>query len=152
MTRFIKMGAGQFLRDFRRDYHLQKSLAHRKSVLVRKEKLRKKQMKVHLAVISHDRSPGKKVSHTKLLSLAQEVKEEGFVSLYKKKELQLLCKGYAVAFLSKWNKKRLASALVAEINQHEHMPRHEETSFYCVKIVSDCQRADKIPILRVRRL
>ena len=54
------MGAGQFLRDFRRDYHLQKSLAHRKSVLVRKEKLCKKQMKVHLAVISHDRSPGKK--------------------------------------------------------------------------------------------
>jgi hypothetical protein len=120
-------------------------------VLVRKEKLHKKQMKVHLAVISHDRSPRKKVSHTKLLSLAQEVKEEGFVS-YKKKELQLLCKGYAVVFLSKWNKKRLASALVAEINQHEHMPRHEETSFYSVKIVSDCQRADKIPILRVRRL
>ena len=62
-------------------------------------------MKVHLAAIGQDRSPGKKVSHTKLLCLVQEVKADGLVSLYKKKELQLLCKGYGIASQSKWNKK-----------------------------------------------
>jgi hypothetical protein len=33
ITRYLKMGAGQFLRDFRRDYHLKKSLAHRKLLM-----------------------------------------------------------------------------------------------------------------------
>ncbi len=32
VERYMKMGAGQFLRDFRRDYHLKKSLAHYKAM------------------------------------------------------------------------------------------------------------------------
>ena len=151
VTRYFKMGAGQFLRDFRRDYHIQKSLAHRKSLMVRKEKLRKRQMKVHLAAIGQDRSPGKKVSHTKLLCLVQEVKADGLVSLYKK-ELQLLCKGYGIACQSKWNKKKLASVLTAQIHQQERMPCYEETSMYSVNIVGDSESSDRIPILRIRRV
>lgn len=146
------MGAGQFLRDFRRDYHIKKSLAHRKSLLVRKEKLRKRQMKVHLTEICKDRSTRKKVSHTKLLSLVQEIKADGLVSLYKKVELQMLCKGYAVPFLSKWNKKKLASVLTAHIHQHEDMPCHQETSYYFVDVVGDHEATERIPILRLRRL
>ena len=41
VTRYLKMGAGQFLRDFRRDYHIKKSLAHRKSLMLKKEKAKK---------------------------------------------------------------------------------------------------------------
>ena len=68
VTRYFKMGAGQFLRDFRRDYHIQKSLAHRKSLMVRKEKSRKRQMKVHLAAIGQDRSRKESVAHEVAMS------------------------------------------------------------------------------------
>ena len=53
------------------------------------------------------RSPKKKVSHTKLL--VEEVKDDGLVSLYKKKELKMLCTAYGVAFQSRWNKRELAT-------------------------------------------
>ena len=86
ITRYFRMGAGQFLRDFRRDYHLKKSLAHRKSLMVRKEKARRREMKVKLVHISHDKSPRKKVSHTKLLALVDELKVDGLVSLYRIKK------------------------------------------------------------------
>jgi hypothetical protein len=52
--RYMKMGAGQFLRDFRRDFHIKKFLAHRKAVMERKEKAREKQMKVQLPEIEQD--------------------------------------------------------------------------------------------------
>ena len=32
------MGAGKFLRDFRRDYNIKKTIAHRKAVFQRKKK------------------------------------------------------------------------------------------------------------------
>ena len=54
VERYMKMGAGQFLRDFRRDYHLRKSLAHRKAVLQRKEKANERRMKVPLKEIEQD--------------------------------------------------------------------------------------------------
>jgi hypothetical protein len=146
------MGAGQFLRDFRRDYHVKKSLAHRKSLMVRKEKMRRREMKVNLANIIHDKSPGKKVSHTKLLALVDELKEDGLVSLYKKKELQILCNAYACRFLSKWNKKQLASSLSEAIHMHEYMPCHQETSNYSVSVVDDVEDANRVPVLKIRRL
>ena len=33
IERYIKMGANQFLRDFRRDFQIKKSTAHRKAVM-----------------------------------------------------------------------------------------------------------------------
>ena len=78
------MGAGQFLRDFRRDYHLKKSLAHRKAVSQRKEKAEEKRMKVHMQQIEQDRSPSKKYSHVRLLSLVNELGYRGLVRLYAK--------------------------------------------------------------------
>ena len=54
IKRYMKMGAGQFLCDFRRDYHLKKSLAHRKAVLQRKEKANEKKMKVEVSEIEQD--------------------------------------------------------------------------------------------------
>ena len=63
VTRYLMMGAGQFLRDFRRDYHIKKSLAHRKTVLIRKEKDKGRRMKVYLSQIEQDRSHRKRSSH-----------------------------------------------------------------------------------------
>lgn len=81
------MSAGQFLQDFRRDYHNKKCLALQKSLIIKKEKARKNQMKVHLSQIEQDRGRRKWSSHIRLLALVNEVKE-GLSSLYKKSELQ----------------------------------------------------------------
>ena len=78
ITRYLKIGAGQFLQDFFRDYYPKKSLALRKSLMLRRAK---NQMKVHLAQI--DRSPRKRSSQIRLLPLVNHVKEE-ISGLYKK--------------------------------------------------------------------
>jgi hypothetical protein len=59
----MKMGAGQFFRDYRRAYYIQKSMAHRKVVLQRKEKAKKRKMKVLLKQIEEDKSVCKRRSH-----------------------------------------------------------------------------------------
>ena len=63
ITRFLKMGARQFLQDCHRDYHLKKSLALRKSLMLRREKARKNQMKVHLVQIEQYRIPRESGRH-----------------------------------------------------------------------------------------
>ena len=55
VVRYMKMGCGQFLRDFRRDFRLKKTLAHRKAVLARKQKAAEKRLKVELPSIENDR-------------------------------------------------------------------------------------------------
>jgi hypothetical protein len=96
-VRYLKMGARQFLCDFHRDYHIKKSLAHRKAVTQRKQKANEKRMKVHFQHIEQDRSLGKKVSHVRLLSLVNELKDNRLMRLYPKNELQRLCSGYNVS-------------------------------------------------------
>jgi hypothetical protein len=150
-VRYLKMGAGQFLRDFRRDYNIKKSLAHRKAVTQRKEKANEKRMKVHFQQIEQDRSPGKKVSHVRLLSLVNELKANGLMRLYTKSELQRLCSGYNVRYLSKWNKGKLSAELAHAISHCESMPNFQVTSRYVVDILREDQHV-AIPILRLRRL
>ena len=150
VTLYLKMGTGQFLRDFRRDYHIKKSLAHRKSLMLKKEKAKKGRMKVHVTQIEQDRSDGKRSSHIRLLALINEVKED-IKSYYKKAELQHLCDAYQVRFLTSWNKDRLAKALVQAIPEYDHIPCHQVTSTYTVEtVVTDAP--DRIPALRLRRV
>lgn len=155
ITRYLKMGAGQCLEDFRRNYHIKKSLAFRKSLMIRKEKARKNQMKMHLAQIQQDRSPKKRSSHIRLLALVNEVKEE-VSSLYKKSELQYLCNAYKVQFLTSWNKAKLVKAMVQAISAHDLIPLHQETSLYTVETVETEVLASnhirKVPVLRLRRV
>jgi hypothetical protein len=153
ITRYLKMGAGQFLQDFRRDYHLKKSLALRKSLMLRKEKARKNKMKVHMAQIEQDRSLRKRSSHIRLLALVNDVKEE-ICSLYKKNELQHLCNAYKVRFLTTWNKAKLAKALVQAIPTFDHIPHHQITSNYTVETVETDvpDQGLQVPVLRLRRL
>ena len=147
------MGAGQFLQDFRRDYHIKKSMALRKSLMLRKEKARKNQMKVHLAQIEQDRSPRKQSSHIRLLPLINDVNEE-ISSLYKKPELQQLCNAYKVRFRTTWNKAKLAKALVQAIPAYDHIPHHHITSIYTVETVENDvpDQVRQVPVLRLRRL
>ncbi len=70
VERYMKMGAGQFLRDFRRDYHLK-----------------------NLWPITR---PWKRISHACLLSLINELTHKGLILLYTKCNLQQLCSAYNV--------------------------------------------------------
>mgnify|MGYP002804182759 CR=1 FL=1 len=151
VTRYMKMGAGQFLRDYRRDYHIQKSLAHRKAVLQRKAKAKEKKMKVHLKQIEQDKSVRKRCSHIRLLSLVNELGVMGLKRQYTKKELSILCDAYAVDSLSSWNKTKLSTVLSAKIVQCEFMPRHQVTSLYTVDVQEE-HNSNNIPVLKLHRI
>ena len=101
ILRYLRMGVGQFLRDFRKDYQLKKSLAHRKAVLQKKEKADTKKMKVHIPQIEQDKSRNKQLSHLRLRTLLSNVKAQGLRSMYSKKELQQLCDAYNVQIMSR---------------------------------------------------
>ena len=109
-------------------------------------------MKVKLVSINHDKSPRKKVSHTKLLALVDELRVGGLAFLYKKEDLKVLCNAYACRFLSKRNKKQLASSLSEAIHMNMDMPCHQETSNYSVHVVHDVEDTNRVPVLRLRRL
>ena len=145
------MGAGQFLRDFRKDYHVKKTVAHRKAVMERKEKAEEKRTKVNIREIELDRSVDKRASHGRLLALLSQVKEVGIACLYKKEELRKLCDVYNVHFTSRWNKQKLAMELCHSIPQFDGIPSHQTTSRYAVNIVEPCV-STSIPVLRLTRL
>ena len=145
------MGAGQFLREFRRDYHLKRSLAHRSAVLERKEKAKENQMKVKLPEVEQDWSRGKKVSHARLQALIAEIGENGVKRIYKKHELQHLCRAYSIIDRPNWNKAKLSSELVRAVALYDAIPCHQQTSVYTVEsIVQDVP--SRIPILKFRRI
>ncbi len=153
VERYMKMGAGQFLRDFRRDYHLRKSLAHRKAVLQRKEKANERRMKVPLKEIEQDRSPGKRISHARLLSLVNKLTHKGLIRLYTKCDLQRLCSAYDVRCLVRWNKEKIASELALTIPQRENMPSHQILSRYTVvQAGSEADSPHHISRLTIRRM
>ena len=66
---YVKMGIGEFLRDFRGDIEWKKAEAHRKKVQMRTEKKEKKAEKVKIVDIKDDQTPGKKSSHPKLKAM-----------------------------------------------------------------------------------
>ena len=121
----MKMGCGQFLRGFRRDFHLKKSMAHWKAVLQRKEKAAEKRLKVELETIENDRSPLKRSSHVRLLALISQVKEKGVMRLYTKNELQKLCSAYGVNYMTRWNKSKIAKELTLKVASCTEMPCHD---------------------------
>ena len=150
ILRYLRMGVGQFLRDFRKDYQLKKSLAHRKAVLQKKEKADTKKMKVHIPQIEQDKSRNKQLSHLRLRTLLSNVKAQGLRSMYSKKELQQLCDAYNVQIMSRWNKTKLASDLAEAVLGHESMPSPQVLSSYRTIFVG--KEGDRLPVLRITRL
>lgn len=89
ITRYVKMGVGEFLREFRRDFKLQKTEAHRKKV-VEKKKKDLVSSKVTLQSMKEDNSTNKKVSHLRLQAMVNE-KETIFQStVYSKGEIVIV--------------------------------------------------------------
>lgn len=151
VIRYVKMGAGQFLRDFRKNYQLQKTFAHRKSLMQKKEKASKKKLKVHIPQVEKDASRGKKLSHLRLRALVEKMNAEGLQSLYQKNELQKLCDAYNVIYVLRWNKKQLAKDLAQAILQNEAIPAPQVLSCYRSELLEK-DREDRIPVIRIRRM
>jgi hypothetical protein len=147
---YLRMGVGQFRRDFRKDYQLKKSLAHRKAVLQKKEKANAKKMKVHLPQVEQDKSRNKQLSHLRLRALVGKINAEGLRGMYSKKELQQLCDAYNVQFMSRWNKTKLASDLAEAVFRHESMPSPQVLSNYHALLVE--KEGQRLPVLRISRL
>ena len=149
----MKMGAGQFLRDFRRDYHITKSLAHRKAVLQRKAKAEERKLKVSFQRFELDRSVDKRSSHIGLLALVSKLGHNGVKRLYTKKELQTLCLAYGVPYKSSWNKEKLSSVLSVKVSECTCVPYPPIMSRYEVNTTHpQDDNAGQIPTLRIRRI
>ena len=67
ITRYIKMGVGEFLREFRRDFKIQKTDAHRKKVVEKKKDLISS--KLTLKTMQEDNTLNMKNSHTLLQTM-----------------------------------------------------------------------------------
>ena len=153
VIRYFKLGAGQFLRDFRREFHLKKAMAHRKAVLEKKMRAEEKSRKVEISDLENDRSSNKSTSHLRLVALAVQIKEDGFVRLYKKAELRQLCEAYMGSVVAKWNERRIAKELLQKLAICDKMPCHQSLSRYVVEELPPTTDARKqMPVLRLRRV
>lgn len=144
------MGAGQFLRDYRRSTKTRKALAHRKMVLQRKQKAQTRSMKVHLPQIKQDRSPFKQVSHGRLVALVDHSKEQGLKKLYTKCELEKLCSAYGIDCRSSWNKSKLAQELSSSIRSNTYIPVFQVLNEFTVNAVPNDHNQQAIPRLILR--
>lgn len=120
---YINMGASQFLRDFRRESYIQKSVELRKRVLQRKERTKEKSDSVSFQDILKDRSENKKVSHGRLVAfLHQHQGNASLARVYSKAQLVSLCEAYDLRLSARSSKSVLAEALSNAIRQCAYVP------------------------------
>ena len=130
VTRYIKMGVGEYLREFRREFHLQKTEAHRKKVAEKKKKNDLVSSKVTITLIRGDTSANKRNSHQRLQAMVSQQGQIFQTSVYNKGEVQLLCKAYGVSFRRSDSKAKLSEKLVPQIQgtqQFLHLAAFEES-------------------------
>ena len=120
VTRYVKMGVAEYLREFRREFHRQKTEAHRKKVAERKKKSDLVSSKVTVASIKGDTSANKRSSHLRLQSMISQQGQIFQTSVYTKGEVQMLCKAYGVSFRRSDSKAKLSEKLVPQIQGVQH--------------------------------
>ena len=121
VDKFFKMGAGQYIRDFRRDHHIMKTEAHRKRVQERKLVKERIADKVTLDAIKQDTSHKKQDSHNLLVALVTKRPDIFNTSAYTKKELKILFEAYGERFVTKWKKEKMNDTLVLKIKSEGQM-------------------------------
>lgn len=119
VTRYVKMGVGEFLREFRRDFKLQKTEAHRKKVVEKKKKKDLVSSKVTVESIKKDTSVNKGNSHRRLMTMLDQQESIFQSNVYSKSELQLLCKAYGLVFRRSDSKALLSEKLVPKIRESQ---------------------------------
>ena len=121
VTRYVKMGVGEFLREFRRDFMLQKTEAHRKKVVEKKKKKDLVSSKVTVESIKKDTSVNKGNSHRRLMTMLDQQESIFQSNVYSKSELQLLCKAYGLVFRRSDSKALLSEKLVPKIRESQYV-------------------------------
>ena len=101
VTRYVKMRVGEFLREFRRDFKLQKTEAHWKKVVEKKKKKNLVSSKVTVESIQQE-------------SIFQS-------NVYSKSELQFLCKAYGLVSRRSDSKALLSERLVPKIRESQYV-------------------------------
>ena len=92
ITIYVKMGVSEFWLEFRRDFRLQKTEAHRKKVVEKQKKKDLLSSKVTLESIKVENSTNKKNSHSHLLTMIDQQEVVFQSTAYTKSEIKLLCK------------------------------------------------------------
>lgn len=123
VTRYVKMGVGEFLREFRRDFKLQKTEAHShwKKVVEKKKKKDLVSSKVTVESIKKDTSVNKGNSHRRLMTMLDQQESIFQSNVYSKSELQLLCKAYGLVFRRSDSKTLLSEKLVPKIRESQYV-------------------------------
>ena len=123
VTRYVKMGVGEFLREFRRDFKLQKTEAHRKKVVEKKKKKKKDLVSSKVAVqcINKDTSVNKGNSHRRLMTMLDQQESIFQSNVYSKSELQLVSKTYGLVFRRSDSKALLSEQLVPKIRESQYV-------------------------------
>ena len=121
VTRYVKMGVGEFMRDFRRDFQLHKTEAHRKKVAEKKKKKDLVSSKVTVASIKEDSSANKQSSHQRLQAMLVQQGTIFQSTVYTKGEVQMICKVYGVSFRQSDTKAKLSEKLVEKIQASQHI-------------------------------
>ena len=122
IKRHVNMGANEFLRDFRRDWHVRKTIAHRNMVMLRKEDKMKKGAKVTLPSIIDDCSEQKVNSHRKLQCLKSQFGAAVLWKLYTRQELCKLCASCGLTFNTRSTKAQLGAMLANALDHHTNVP------------------------------
>ncbi len=117
--RYMKMGAGQYLRDFRRDAKWQKTEAHRVKVMQRSEKNTLKKDQVSLDEIRSDTSEGKVSSHVMLRGLVEKHPNIFETRIYRNDDIKVLLKAYNIK--PKGKKEDMAKQFAAAIHANTCM-------------------------------
>lgn len=123
IEKFFKMGAGQYIRDFRRDHNVSKTEAHRKRVQEKKVVKERVADKVTLQSVKEDSSDQKQASHNMLLALVTKRPNIFETSTYTKQEIKFFYEGYDVRFVASWNKSKLNEILVQRIRSVGHIKK-----------------------------
>ena len=120
VTRYVKMGIGEFTHDFRGDYQLHKTEAHHKKVAERNKK-DLVSSKVTIAFIKEDSSANKQSSHQRLQAMLVQQEKSFQSTVYTKSDVEMICKAYGVSFWQSDTKAKLSEKLVEKTQASEHI-------------------------------
>ena len=88
---YLRVGAKEVLKDFKRCYLLKKTMAHRQMIMVRTEKKEKKKAKISLKEFSNDGSLNKEATHKRLKGSVLQFGDAFLWTVYTVAELKKLC-------------------------------------------------------------
>ncbi|XP_070532887.1 uncharacterized protein [Ptychodera flava] len=119
VKRYFNMGTGQFLRDHRRDFKVQKTTAHRKRVMQREQSSLTKLNKIGVVQFISDSSDNKMFSHTLLQSRVTANPKFFEERIYTKQELKLFFLLYNLTYVRSHTKSTMNSKLVNRIKESQ---------------------------------